>query len=324
MKNGGCIMKRVLLFLTFTTLMFGTALGQLKKLYFTPQWIPQTQFAGYYVAKEKGFFKEVGLNVIFRHLKTETKQTPITFLQSNETQIITTHFLQALEAVDNGCKLVNILQTSQNNALMCVSSKKIRSIKELSGKNIGTWKVGFKEVAELAFMENDVKVNWIPFLNGVNLFVYKAVDATLCYSYSEFIRLYMIKGEIPEENKVYFSKIGYNYPEDGVYVTESFYNTHKTDLRKFAAAAKKGWDYARAHKEEAIKITQKYMKQCNVSLSNMHLQMMLDEVLRLQEDEATREVTYAPISPEVFKKVNEKLRKAGIIKHNIKYEEMFK
>ncbi len=318
-------MKQFLLFLTFTTLICETALGQLKRLYFTPQWTPQTQFAGYYVAKEKGFFKEAGLDVVFRHLKTETKQTPISFLYDNKTQIITTHFLQALEAVDNGYRLVNILQTSQNNALMCVSSQKIRSIKELNGKKIGTWKVGFREVAELAFMENNIKVkDWITFLKGVNLFVYKAVDATLCYSYSEYIRLYMIKGEIPEENKLYFSKIGYNYPEDGVYVTESFYNTHKAELRKFAAAAKKGWDYARTHKEEAINITKKYMKQCNISLSNMHVRMMLDEVLRLQEDEATKEVTYAPISPEVFKKVNEKLRKAGIIKHNIKYEEMFK
>lgn len=324
MKNGGCIMKRVLLFLTFTTLMFGTALGQLKRLYFTPQWIPQTQFAGYYVAKEKGFFKEMGLDVVFRHLKNETKKTPITLLQNNETQIVTLNFLLALQAADNGCKLVNILQTAQNNGLMCVSPKKIHSIKDLDGKKIGTWKAGYKEIAEMAFADNNIQVKWIPFLKGVNLYVYNAVDATLCYSFSEYIRLYMIKGEIPEGNKLYFSKIGYNYPEEGVYVKESFYNAHKTELKKFVAAVKKGWDYARTHREEAVKITDKYVKQSNMSQSKMHMRMMLDEVLRLQEDESTGEVTYSPVSPTVFSKACNKLRKAGIIKHNIKYEEMFK
>lgn len=31
-----------------------------QRIVFTPQWTPQSQFAGYYVAQEKGFYKEIG------------------------------------------------------------------------------------------------------------------------------------------------------------------------------------------------------------------------------------------------------------------------
>lgn len=38
-----------------------------QKIVFTPQWTAQSQFAGYYVALEKGFYKEAGLNVEIQH-----------------------------------------------------------------------------------------------------------------------------------------------------------------------------------------------------------------------------------------------------------------
>ena len=40
---------------------------QAQRIVFTPQWTPQSQFAGYYVAQEKGFYQEAGIEVIIKH-----------------------------------------------------------------------------------------------------------------------------------------------------------------------------------------------------------------------------------------------------------------
>ncbi len=55
-------------FLTWIlTLLVLTASAQNDVLVFTPQWTAQAQFAGYYVAEAKGFFREAGVNVRIEH-----------------------------------------------------------------------------------------------------------------------------------------------------------------------------------------------------------------------------------------------------------------
>ena len=51
---------------TMLFLLANVALAQ-KKVTFAPQWNPQSQFAGYFVAKEKGFYKAEGLDVKSRN-----------------------------------------------------------------------------------------------------------------------------------------------------------------------------------------------------------------------------------------------------------------
>lgn len=295
----------------------------------TPTWSSQAQFAGYYVAMEKGFFKSEGLDVSIRHLKTSTKKTPVDMLQQGECNIICISLMQAIKAQDKGRKLVNILQTSQNSGLMCVSQNRLSDFLSLKGKKIGTWKTGYKEIADYAFWKSGVNVEWIPFLKGVNLFLSKAVDATLCYSYNEFIQLLMARGDIPSENIISFAQTPYNLPEEGLYVNKTFYNSHRDDLKKFANACKKGWNYCRTHKDEALQIVLRYTKKANIATNVFHQRRMLDEVLRLQQDTPSAiahrpgDSTFTPISRAIFRKAIEMLRSTNAISNVIKYEDMF-
>ena len=90
------------------------ALYAQERLVFTPQWTAQAQFAGYYVAQEMGFYKEAGLDVEIVH-PTATL-TAINRIRNNESQATTLQLCQAMEIIDRGIPLVNILQTSMNNA----------------------------------------------------------------------------------------------------------------------------------------------------------------------------------------------------------------
>ena len=104
-------MKEKLLLLTFLlTVCLPIAAQQTSnKFVFTPQWTAHAQFAGYYVAKEKGFYKQAGIDVDIVH--PSVSQTAMNRLQNRESQATTLQLCQAMEIIDNGISLVNILQT---------------------------------------------------------------------------------------------------------------------------------------------------------------------------------------------------------------------
>ena len=68
------------------------------KFIFTPQWTAQAQFAGYYVAQEKGFYKEVGLNVEIVH--PSVTEPAIRRVQNNTRNATTLQLAQALDIID--------------------------------------------------------------------------------------------------------------------------------------------------------------------------------------------------------------------------------
>ena len=57
-------MKKIIVFISFLFIVYIT---QAQRIVFTPQWTPQSQFAGYYVAQEKGFYRDAGVEVDFQH-----------------------------------------------------------------------------------------------------------------------------------------------------------------------------------------------------------------------------------------------------------------
>ena len=115
-----------------------------KKFIFTPQWTAQAQFAGYYVAQEKGFYKEAGLDVDIVH--PSVTQTAMSRIRNNKSQATTLQLCQAMEIIDNGIPLVNILQTSMNNAMVIVSRRDEDPLKQ-PGIKVGIWNAGFGQLA---------------------------------------------------------------------------------------------------------------------------------------------------------------------------------
>ena len=155
-----------------------TLVVQAQRIVFTPQWIPQAQFAGYYVAFDKGFYKQAGLDVDIQH--PSASYSAFNRLLEGSSDMITQQLVQAVVEIDRGMPLVNVLQTSQQNALMLVSRvDSIRTIQDLKGKKVGVWKVGFGDLGYIIDSEKELDIRWIPYLQGMNLYLSGAVDATL-------------------------------------------------------------------------------------------------------------------------------------------------
>lgn len=311
-------MLRPRLLLSFPFFLLAVCLYAQKKLVFTPQWLPQAQFAGYYAALDRGFYSQAGIEVEIVHPSSSSPTFKL--LQEGKCDIITQQLTQAMIKIDNGARLVNILQTSQQNALVVVArTNDIQSMADLKGKKIGVWKVGFGDLAYIVDKDKQMGVKWIPFLQGTNLFISGAVDATLGMSYNEYLQ---IKLSGHEDKPVFrFADTEYDFPEDGLYVNESFYMNNRKQADAFAKASRLGWEWVRMHPEEALDIVMKWMKKENVHTSRIFQKWMLEEILNLQCEKGSRKAHFE-LNRQKVERLNSLLLKHGYIQNPVTYERL--
>lgn len=244
-----------------------------KKIVFTPQWTAQSQFAGYYVALEKGFYKEAGLDVTIVH--PSASNSAINQLKNGTSDFVTMQLQQALIEIDNGLKLVNILQTMQNSGLLIMPRhEKISSMNDLKGKRVGIWKVGFGDYALMVDKEHNLEIEWIPFVQNINLFISGVIDATLAMSYNEILQIRAAGYDI--STAISIADEGYDFPEDGLYVSEDYFRNNPQTVKAFADASRKGWEWAQEHPEETLEIVMEKTHSNNIATNRTHQKWMLE------------------------------------------------
>ena len=298
-------------------LSFSHAVAQ-EKFIFTPQWTAQAQFAGYYVAQEKGFYKEAGINVEIVH--PSVTQPAMRRVQNNESHATTLQLTQALDIMDYGVPLVNILQTSMNNGLVIVSRKNKNPLQQ-KGEKVGIWSAGFGQIAICMSMKEGLNYQWVPFASNINLFVSGAIDATLAMSYNEYYQLLQTGITLNKSNVYRFCDHGYNIQEDGVYMTRSYYESHREQARRFAAASKKGWEWAAAHPKETLDIVMSYVQKEHIATNRILQKLMLDEILRLQVNRETGKREFR-LRPDMVKQANTLMYENNMLAREISYDEL--
>lgn len=247
-----------------------------------PKWTAQAQFAGYYAAEKLGFFKEEGLDVHIKH--PSHSENSFLYLKEGEPQAIITNLSHAFIEYLNGKKIINVLQTSQENSLLLVSHSPLKGIPSLQHKEIAVWNHLTDELFNRISDKYKLQVKWIRFNNGINLFLSKAVDICMVGSYNEFPQLEEYGMQIDSTHVMRLADYGYNLPEDGLYVTEEFYNKHPDTVKKLVRACIRGWNWVYDHRDEAIDIVMEQVNRYNIGTNRYHQRKMLDEILRLQTD----------------------------------------
>ena len=295
-----------------------------EKMTLMPAWMPQSQFAGYYVALEKGFYADENIDLTIEHMGVNSSKPGIERIGSGEVDIIISHPIQALMARDYGLKVKNVLQVTQNTGIMIVSHKKLDGPQSLNGQSIGRWKSGFSEICEICCLNNNLDVKWVPFLNGINLFMSGAIDATVVMKYNEYYSMVEAMGSIDPENVLWFADCGYDIPEDGLYVTEEYLAGHRDLVERFCRASMKGWNYCVEHKEECVDIVMDYMEKVGVKTNRYHQTVMLDGMIELLRNRETGRIDYAPIPQDKYDKLVRDLLKAHYIETPVSYSEFSK
>ena len=289
-----------------------------ERFVFTPQWTAQAQFAGYYVAQEQGFYRDAGIEVDIVH--PSLTQPAMSRIRRNESQATTLQVCQAMEIIDSGIPLVNILQTSMNNAMVIVSRRGVDPLTQ-KGARVGIWSAGFGQLAICMSIKDGLDYEWIRFANNVNLFIKGAIDATLAMSYNEYYQLVQAGYEMTDTNVYRFCDHGYNVQEDGVYMTREYYNKHKEQARKFAEASRRGWEWAAEHPEETLDIVMKYVEENHIATNRIMQDLMLKDILRLQTDRESGKREFR-LRPDMVKLASDLMVEYKMIDNEVTYEQL--
>ena len=292
--------------------------AQDETIVFTPQWTAQAQFAGYYVAEAKGFYREAGVKVKIEH--PSATQPAMSRLRQNQCQATTLQLCQALEIIDGGISLVNILQTSMNNAMVIVSARDKDPLKQ-KGAKVGIWSVGFGQLAICMSIKDHLDYQWVRFAQNVNLFVAGALDATLAMSYNEYYQLVQAGIKMTDKNVYRFCEHGYNVQEDGVYMTRDYYVQHKEQALRFAQASRKGWEWAAQHPDETLDIVMQYVDKNHIATNRVMQRLMLKEVLRLQVDRESKKREFR-LRPDMVRQASRLMVENQMLNREVKYEEL--
>ena len=311
-------MKKMFIVLAVMIAMSHAVTAQDETIVFTPQWTAQAQFAGYYVAEAMGFYREAGVDVRIEH--PLTTQPAMSRLRKNQCQATTLQLCQAMEIVDDGIPLVNILQTSMNNAMVIVSARDQDPLTQ-KGARVGIWSVGFGQLAICMSIKEHLDYEWVRFAHNVNLFVAGALDATLAMSYNEYYQLVQAGIKMTDKNVYRFCDHGYNVQEDGVYMTREYYSEHKDQARRFAEASKRGWEWAAEHPDEALDIVMKYVDMNNIATNRVMQQLMLQEVLRLLVDRESKQREFR-LRPDMVQEASRLMVENKMLSREVTYEEL--
>jgi NitT/TauT family transport system substrate-binding protein len=244
------------------------------------QWVPQSQFAGFYVAQDKGFYLRRGLDVTIRHGGPEMNS--IDALADGSAEFATTFLTSALHRRDSGLPLVNIAQIVNRSTAMLVARKGsgIRSIEDLNGRNISIWSGDFGVPFEAVLSSRHITPARRFTQNySVNLFLKGGVDACAAMHYNEYHML--SQAGLDEEQLVAFplSAYGCSVPEDGIYVLERTWKADPAFCRAFAEATMEGWLHARNHPDEALQIVMRRVIPARIPTNRSHMQWMLEKIL---------------------------------------------
>ena len=233
------------------------------KLTLQLKWVTQAQFAGYYVAKDKGFYKDVGLDVTIKAGGPDINPSQV--IAGGGADVIVDWMPSALATREKGVPIVNIAQVFQRSGmqLTCRKDSGVKTPKDFKGRTLGVWFYG-NEYPFLSWMDKlGFKTTGGPdgvtvLKQGFNVdpLLQKQADCISTMTYNEYWQL--IEAGMKQDQLLVFKyeDQGVATLEDGLYAQEkSIADPKMADkLARFLKASMKGWDYAIKHQEEAVKI----------------------------------------------------------------------
>ena len=227
------------------------------------QWVTQAQFAGYYVALDKGYYDAEDLDVSI--LPGGPDIAPPQVLAGGGADAMLNWMPSALAARERGLPVVNIAQPFKSSGLMltCWKDTGITSPADFKGKTIGVWFFG-NEYPFLSWMSQEgISTDGGPdgvtvLRQGFNVdpLLQRQADCISTMTYNEYGQV--LDAGVSEDELVTFKyeNQGVATLEDGIYVLEDNLNDPAfTDkMVRFVRASMKGWKYAEANPGEAAEI----------------------------------------------------------------------
>jgi len=251
----------LLFFLCFIPLtLYAVVPNTLQPITLQLQWKDQFEFAGFYAAKEKGFYKEVGLDVTFKPFDPSHDIIDEVLNGHAEYGLVSSALISRYL---KGAPLIFVANFFKYSPLLLVSQEPYALPSDLSGKKVmGVSNEIKSENIMLMFKKfNMSQKDFLTVSPNFNIqdFINKKIDAMTVYATNEIFEL--VKSKI-KFNVIYPSAYGIPSYDLNLFTTKKELKQHPQRVANFRAASIKGWEYALSHQEEIIKlIMDKYNSQ---------------------------------------------------------------
>ena len=255
------IIKKVVMVLLTVGLAFSAQAAE--KVTIQLKWVTQAQFAGYYVAQDKGYYQAEGLDVTIKPGGPDIATPQV--IAGGGADVIVDWMPSALASREKGVPLVNIAQIFKKSGMMltCRKDSGIKSPSDFRGKTLGVWFYG-NEYPFLSWMSK-LGIPTTGGSNGVTVLkqgfnvdpiLQKQAECVSTMTYNEYWQI-VDAGLSPSELVVYkYEDQGVSTLEDGLYVMENKLRNKAfvSKMARFLKASIKGWKYAGDHPDEAADI----------------------------------------------------------------------
>jgi NitT/TauT family transport system substrate-binding protein len=252
------------------------------------KWVTQAQFAGYYVALDKGFYDEEDLNVTINPGGPDIAPTQV--LAGGGADVTVEWMPAALAAREKGLPMVNIAQPFKSSGMMltCRKEQGVTTTADFPGKTLGVWFFG-NEFPFLSWMSQlgistDGGADGVTVLKqgfNVDPILQGQAACVSTMTYNEYWQV-IDAGLTPEELVVFkYEDNGVATLEDGLYVLEDKLSdpAEVDKLVRFVRASMKGWKYAEENPDEAAEIV--LDNDASGAQTEKHQKRMMGEIAKL-------------------------------------------
>ncbi|WP_370701677.1 ABC transporter substrate-binding protein [Thalassovita autumnalis] len=227
------------------------------------KWVTQAQFAGYYVALDKGFYAEEDLNVTIKPGGPDI--APAQVIAGGGADVVLDWMPSALASREKGLSLVNIAQPFKSSGMMltCRKDAGVSGPEDFAGKTLGVWFFG-NEYPFLSWMSKlglsteggDSGVTVLKQGFNVDPILQGQAACVSTMTYNEYWQI-IDAGLSPDDLVVFkYEDQGVATLEDGMYVLEENLKdpAFEDKMVRFVRASMKGWKWAEENAEEAAMI----------------------------------------------------------------------
>ncbi len=254
------------------------------------KWVTQAQFAGYYAAKDKGFYKAEGLDVTIKPGGPDV--APEQVLIGGGADVVVDWMPAALAAREKGAAMVNIAQPFKRSGLemTCRADTGIKTPADLKDRTLGVWFAGnefpFLNWMNKLGLKTDGSKGGVKVLKqgfNVDPLIQKQADCISTMTYNEYWQV-IDAGYKPDQLVVFnYTDQGVSTLEDGLYVMQDKLKdpAFVDKMARFVRASMKGWDYARQNPADTVKIV--LDNDATGAQTEHHQTQMLSEINKLTE-----------------------------------------
>jgi NitT/TauT family transport system substrate-binding protein len=246
------------------------------------QWVTQAQFAGYYVALDKGWYRQEGIDLAIEPGGPDL--VPVDLVADGTTDFATSLLADLAVAVQEGKPVVSIAQIQQMNGLLLIAMKAsgVEQPADFVGKSVGVWLGGWEAqfealVAREGIGPEDFELvaqgfSMEPFLNG-------ELDVASVMIYNEYH--VVLESGVPAEelNIIDYADYGLDFPGDTLFTSRQMVEQNPDLVTRMLRASLRGWQYAVDHPEEAADIVLKY--DASGVQTREHQLSMMNEIAKL-------------------------------------------